>query len=165
MALGATAIGLAETDPAEAVRLADEAATFRDVIRTDIAAMRNFDGMKGRALIMQGDRSGLAAYGGGLDAAIANGDRMVIRSSVMGVMEACAVLGEDEHAAELAGGLHAACGELGALYGPFAARDEEVRARMLPARYEAARARAAAWDWSELVEQARTIIDEVGRAR
>jgi predicted ATPase/DNA-binding SARP family transcriptional activator len=163
MGLMCLGLGLAETDPAEAVRIADEVDSYRDEMRTSNSAYRNSAGLKGRALIMQGDRSGLATYRRGLDEAVAVGDHMVARNSLWGVFEACALLGDDEHAAELVGGLGAACGELGTPFGPFAVRDQEVRARMGPARYDAARARAASWDWPELVDRARAIIDDAAR--
>jgi predicted ATPase/DNA-binding SARP family transcriptional activator len=158
------ALGLCETEPAETVLLADEAMRYQHLSRGNNPALRNTEGLKGRALIMQGDRSGLATYRRSFDEAVAAGYQVVARNSIWGVFEACVILGDDEDAAELAGGLLAACGELGVPFGPFAARDELLRARMGPARYQAAHDRAASWDWPHLVDRARAIIDGTARS-
>jgi hypothetical protein len=158
-ALVCLALGLAETDPAETVRLADEATRYQHLSRGNNPALRNTEGLKGRALIMQGDPSGLATYRSSFEAAVRAGYQAVARNTIWGIFEACVLLGDDDHAAELVGGLDAACGELGAPFGPFAVRDEELRARMGATRYQAARERAVSWDWNHLVDRARAIID------
>jgi predicted ATPase/DNA-binding SARP family transcriptional activator len=156
---------LAERDPEEAVRLAEQASSYRDVMRDPNTALRNFDGLRGRSLILQRDRSGLATYRDTFEEAVAAGDHMVARNAIFGVFEACAVLGDDERAAELAGGLRAACGDLGVMFGSFIGRDDQVRARMGTERYEAVRARAASWDWAELVRRTRAILEDSAEAR